>query len=808
MQDFEKLGVFYLGKVFDTDSDELIDQPVLYDSKDLTTHAVIIGMTGSGKTGLGLSLLEEAAMDHIPVIAIDPKGDLGNLLLTFPKLSGEDFKPWVDPREAAEKGLDAQAHASAQADLWRKGLGQWGQSGERIARFRASVDLAIYTPGSSAGLEVSVLESFRTPPKQVESDRDLYREHLQATVTSMLALLGIEADPITSREHILIAKVLDQSWADGRDLDLGGLIAAIQKPPIDRIGVMDIESFYPAKERFALALKLNNLLASPGFQAWMQGESLDAGKLLYTDSGKPRISVMSIAHLSDSERMFFVTMLLNEILSWVRTQPGTGSLRAILYMDEIFGYLPPTANPPSKQLFLTLLKQARAYGLGLVLSTQNPVDLDYKGLSNIGTWCIGRLQTERDKLRVMDGLEGAASDSAFDTKRISQILAGLGKRRFLLHNVHESEPVVFNTRWAMSYLAGPLTRDQIKLLMAERKGNQTATASVLAPKPAMERASAKEDTAPPILPATITQYYLPTSLRGKGDLIYYPMIAAAADVTYSSSRYKINERNRLLQIGEFDDGPVPVDWNHTEACGLEIDQLEQSPIEGSLYADCPAAARAPKNFGKWSKSFNRWIRVEQPISVYRSPTFKAVSAATESEGDFRIRLQQLGNEQRDLQLGKLRKKYAAKTTTLENRLLRAKQAIEREGEQSKQKKLDTAIAFGSAIFGALLGRKKISVTSATRIGSAIKGAGRMRKEAGDVERAKATADAVRQEQVELAREFEQEVAKLEVAFDAQNELLTEVQIKAKSTEINVHFVALAWAPYYRGKDGALSPAWG
>lgn len=807
MQDFEKLGVFYLGKTFDTDKGELRNEPVLYDSSDLTTHAVLIGMTGSGKTGLGVSLIEEAALDHIPVIAIDPKGDLGNLLLTFPELAAQDFQPWVDPRAAAEKGLDAQAHARAEAQKWRKGLGEWGQSGERIARFRDSVDLAIYTPGSSAGLGVSVLESFRVPSKQLLADRDLYLEHLQATATGILALLGIEADPITSREHILLTMVLDQSWSDGQDLDLAGLIASIQAPPLAKIGVMDIDSFYPAGDRFKLALKLNNLLAAPGFEAWMQGEPLDAGKLLYTDSGKPRISVMSIAHLSDSERMFFVTMLLNEILSWMRTQPGTGSLRAILYMDEIFGYLPPTANPPSKLLFLTLLKQARAYGLGLVLSTQNPVDLDYKGLSNIGTWCIGRLQTERDKMRVMDGLEGAAADSSFNTRRISQVLAGLGKRQFLLHNVHESEPVVFNTRWAMSYLAGPLTRDQIKLLMAERKLLQTAAIRSSPPTPVISQAPAKEQGKPPILPTGIRQFYLPATLRGDGDLIYYPLIAGAADVTYSSVRYKMNEQRRLFQMGEIDDGPVPVSWDQTEACTMEIDQLERSAIKGSLHADCPVPAHNLKNFGKWSKSFNRWIRTEQPLTLFRSPTFKTTSVANESEGEFRIRLQQLGNEHRDLQLGKLRKKYAAKTTTLNNRLLRAQQAIEREGAQASQKKLDTAIAFGSAILGALLGRKAMSVGSASKMGTAIKGAGRMRKEAGDVERARETAAAVKQQQAELAREFDQEVARLESAFNAQNEPLTEVLIKAKSTEINIHFVALAWTPYYRAENGALSPAW-
>ncbi|MEL7450070.1 MAG: DUF87 domain-containing protein, partial [Pseudomonadota bacterium] len=447
MQDYEKLGAFYVGKNYDLEAGKLGEEIVLYDSKDLTTHAVIIGMTGSGKTGLGIGMLEEAALDNIPVIAIDPKGDMGNLLLTFPKLRAEDFRPWVNAREATEDGMTPDAFAAAQAALWKKGLGQWGQTGARIKKLRDTVDMAIYTPGSTAGLPVSVLRSFDAPPEAVRADKDIYRERVAATATGILALLDINADPLTSREHILLSNILDHAWQQGQSLDLGALIGAIQQPPITRIGVMELDAVYPPGDRMALAMQLNNLLAAPGFEAWMDGEALAADKLLYTADGQPRLSIMSIAHLGESERMFFVTMLLNEIMTWMRTQPGTSSLRAILYMDEIFGYLPPVANPPSKRLFLTLLKQARAYGLGLVLSTQNPVDLDYKALSNTGTWFIGRLQTERDKMRVMEGLEGAAAGGNFDRQRMEQILAGLGKRKFLLHNVHENEPVVFNTRW-------------------------------------------------------------------------------------------------------------------------------------------------------------------------------------------------------------------------------------------------------------------------------------------------------------------------------------------------------------------------
>src|SRR5690606_12942136 len=215
-----------------------------------------------------------------------------------------------------------------------------------------------------------------------------------------------------------------------------------------RVGVVDLDTFFPAKDRLALGMKLNNLLASPSFASWLAGEPLDVQRLLYTADGKPRLSILSIAHLSESERMFFVTILLNEVVAWMRTQPGTGSLRAIVYMDEVFGYFPPTANPPSKRPMLTLMKQARAYGVGCVLATQNPVDLDYKGLSNAGTWFLGRLQTERDKLRVLEGLEGAsaAAGASFNRQQMEALLASLGNRVFLMNNVHEDQPVLFQDR--------------------------------------------------------------------------------------------------------------------------------------------------------------------------------------------------------------------------------------------------------------------------------------------------------------------------------------------------------------------------
>ncbi|MGD8700312.1 MAG: ATP-binding protein, partial [Gemmatimonadales bacterium] len=531
MNNYEKLGAFYLGRPYDlAEKKGRQDELVLYDSKDLTTHAVCVGMTGSGKTGLCIGLLEEAAIDGIPAIVIDPKGDLPNLLLTFPDLAPADFTPWVNPDDAEKKGIEVEEYAAQQAELWKKGLAGWGQSRDRIRRLRESADFSVYTPGSTAGLPVSVLSSFAAPPQSLAEDRELLGERVSTTVTSLLGLLGIEADPIKSREHILLSTILDSAWREGRDLDLPALIGAIQTPTTNKVGVLDLETFYPAGERFELAMALNNLLAAPGFSAWMEGEPLEIDRMLYTASGKPRTSIFSIAHLGDAERMFFVSLLLNQVLGWMRGQSGTTSLRAILYMDEIFGYFPPVANPPSKAPLLTLLKQGRAFGVGVVLATQNPVDLDYKGLSNTGTWFIGRLQTERDKARVLEGLEGVAAGSGtrFDRGAMEETLAGLGKRVFLLNNVHENEPVVFETRWALSYLRGPLTRDQIRTLMEPRKKAGEAAGVEAEPKGAATVGAASGATGSdrPILPPGVPQYFVP--LRGMAapghELVYRPMV--------------------------------------------------------------------------------------------------------------------------------------------------------------------------------------------------------------------------------------------------------------------------------------------
>ena len=811
-EDFEKLGVFYMGRPYDLATKQAKPGWLLYDSKDLVTHAVCVGMTGSGKTGLCLALLEEAAIDNIPAIIIDPKGDLGNLMLTFPSLKGEDFQPWINEDDARKKGLSQTDYAQAQAELWAKGLASWQQDGARIQRLRDAADVVMYTPGSNAGLPVSILKSFSAPAADVLDDSELLRERISTTVTSLLGLLGLEADPIQSREHILLSTILDQTWRKGQDLDLAALIQAIQAPPVSKIGVMDVDSFFPSKDRFALAMKLNNLLAAPGFQAWLEGEALDIQSMMYTPQGKPRLAIFSIAHLNDAERMFFVTLLLSQMVGWMRAQSGTTSLRALLYMDEIFGYFPPVSNPPSKLPLMTLLKQARAFGLGVVLATQNPVDLDYKGLANTGTWFIGRLQTERDKARVLEGLEGASSSAGkkFDRGRMEQTLAGLGNRIFLMNNVHEDEPVVFETRWCLSYLRGPLTRTQIKQLMdpvrRETLNVKRETSGTVHSAPSTQSSALASR---PMLPPDVPQHFVPLrgSKPGGSELVYAPMLLGVSQIRFSDSKSGVDTMQDATALAPITEGPVAVDWDKATVTDLAVGDLESSPEEGAQFLPLPASAGKAKSYIDWNKDFGGWLFRTQKVELFKSPSTKDVSKPGESERDFRVRLQQTGREQRDKGAESLRQKYAPKIATLQDRIRRAELQKEKQQAESRSSQMQAAISVGASILGAFMGRKTISATNIGRATTAIRSAGRVIKESKDVGAAEENVVALQQQLAELETQFKSESEALAAATDPLNEKLEMISIKPTKANIAVKLVALAWTPHRRDANGRLNPAW-
>lgn len=464
---------FYLGRKVDPSSKKLTEDVVYYDSRDLTTHAVVVGMTGSGKTGLCITMLEEAILDNIPAIVIDPKGDITNLLLNFPQLRPEDFQPWVNDDDARRAGLDIPSYSADVAQRWRDGLGSWGIVPERVKWLQIAAQKSIFTPGSDAGLPVSILASLRYPREGWAGNEEAIREKINGITTALLALAGISAQPVKDTEHVLVANIIEHAWRENRDLTLEDIITQVQTPPFDKLGVLPLDKFMSERRRFNLAMELNNIIASPSFRdSWLQGQSLDMQNLLYQENGRPRVSIFYTAHLNDAERMFINTLILENMLSWMRTLSGTTTLRAILYIDEMFGYFPPyPKNPPTKDPIMRLLKQARAFGIGLVLATQNPGDLDYKGLSNAGTWFIGRLQSDNDRARVMDGLrEMASADEELDLRAVSSMISDVAPRVFLMRNVHDEEsPLLVHSRWAMSFLRGPLTRQQIGFLMRDQR---------------------------------------------------------------------------------------------------------------------------------------------------------------------------------------------------------------------------------------------------------------------------------------------------------------------------------------------------
>lgn len=814
--DFEKLGLFYLGREYDLKNKKPKDDLVLYDAADLVTHAVCVGMTGSGKTGLCLSLLEEAAIDQIPAIVVDPKGDLSNLLLTFPDLKPTDFEPWVNADDAKKRGQTPTEFAAQQAAMWKKGLADWGEDGARVKMLRDAAEVVVYTPGNTAGLPVSVLKSFEAPDKSVRDDPEALKERVMAAANGLLTLMGVEVDPTQSRELILVGTILQTAWKEGENLDLPTLVHQIQAPPVDRIGVVDLDSFFPAKERFALAMRLNNLLASPGFEVWLQGEPLDVGAMLHAANGKPRVAIFSIAHLNDTERMFFVTQLLSATISWMRAQSGTTSLRAMFYMDEIFGYFPPIANPPSKQPLLTLLKQARAFGLGVVLATQNPVDLDYKGLSNCGTWFIGRLQTDRDKKRVLDGLEGAAASAAagFDRAAMEETIAGLGNRIFLMHNVHEDGTVVFQVRWALSYLRGPLTRAQIKSLMDPIKAKGPARAAPAKAAAADAAAPANLPTpgtksgARPLLPPEIKQFFLPSRAAGpdESSLVYVAMLLGCGKADLNDAKLGISETREFCWLAAITDEAVPVDWDHSEEISVTHSDLETDPVEGS-FDPAPAAAAKAKNYDAWKKSFIDATLRWQKATIYQSPSTGEASQPGESEGDFRVRLRHAAREERDRQVEKLRQKYAPKIATLQERIRKAQQAVEKQQEQAKQSKFSSVLSVGSTVLGAIMGRKVLSATNIGKATTAARGLGKISKESGDVARAKETEEALKQQLAELEAEVQAETDELLAATDPSTEPLKTFEVKPKKSGISVVLLTMVWAPYWRTPEGTAKPAW-
>ncbi|RMF38709.1 MAG: DUF853 family protein [Planctomycetota bacterium] len=817
--DYDKPASFYLGKKYDLVNRQVLPEKVLYEANDLTTHGMCVGMTGSGKTGLCISMLEEAALDGIPVLAVDPKGDLGNLCLTFPELRPEDFLPWIDPREAAAQGKSLEQLARETAERWRQGLAQWDISPERIRHLKNRAEVAVYTPGSNTGIPLTVLKGFAVPPRAVLEDGEIYRDRIAGTTSGLLTLLGIDADAVTSREHILISNILDHAWRRGYDLDLPELIRSIQSPPMQKVGVFDLESFFPADKRMGLAMQLNNLLASPAMAGWLEGHPLNIQELLYTPDGKPKIAILSIAHLDDTQRMSFVTLLLTELLSWMRSQTGTSSLRAMFYMDEVYGYFPPSAKPPCKPLMLTLLKQARAFGLGILLATQNPVDLDYKGLSNIGTWFLGRLQTERDKARVMEGLEGVAAQSGeeFDRSAMEATLAGLGKRVFLMNNVHDDAHTLFHTRWAMSFLSGPMSREQIQRLM-EPVRTRLATAEPLASgreseaeisdegrgSPPTQRKSA---TPPrrvnrPIVPADVVEKFWQPLLSAdpEAQIQYRPAVAAVASCHYVRVKAKIDLwMDRALVVPRTEPLPQPL-WDAAQLVPPQALQLDENPLAGADFMEVPAELLDDRNYRRWRDELKDFLYRQMPISVYYCKELDLWSQPGQTELEARLAWSQQVRELRDSEKEKILTRYAVRVRALEKKIQTARQRLQREEAQFRQQHVSNLLNVGQTVLGALMGRR-----IASRAATTGRGFGRAAQQKTDVVHARESLETLQAELEELDRQCQQEIDALRDRYSIDSLTLEEVQVRCRKGDLRIPLLGLVWVPWQVDAHGNASP---
>jgi hypothetical protein len=797
----EGLGVFYLGTTCD-DTGRSTAAPLLVDARRFTTHAVCVGMTGSGKTGLLVGLIEEAALDGIPTLVIDPKGDLANVLLAFPDLAPADFQPWVDPEAARRDNISLEDLAARTAQKWSAGLAASGQSGDRIRRLHEAAEFAVYTPGSRSGRPLAMLGSLEAPPPEVLADPEARRERIESLVSGILALVGIDAEPGKSRDHVLLSTIIESLWKSGQKVDFGTLVRTIPTPPIDRVGFLDLENFYPAGDRFQLATRLNTVAAAPGFEAWLEGEPLDVGRLLWSPAGKPRVAVVSIAHLAESQRMAFVTLLTGQTVAWMRTQGGTSSLRALFLMDEVFGYVPPVANPPSKTPILTLMKQARAYGLGVVLATQNPVDLDYKGLSNAGLWFLGRLQTARDKARVLDGLEGAATTAggSFDRGRLDRLLSGLEQRRFLMHSVHGDEETLFQTRWTMSYLRGPLLKEEIRRLSAD----DPAAAQPLKPE-AEAQGTAFSGGPRPILPPGVREVFFAPSgpPAADGRVHYEPHVLGRAIVRYSLTSAGIDEHRETICLARAGDSLGESAWEAADVLA-EPPEVEPSPRPGS-FAPLPAALAGPRGYASLATSLKGWLGRTANLTIWRALAIDAVSRPGEDERDFRSRITLRVHEWRDTEMARVRARQAAKLASVEDRLERARQKVEKEKAEAQNQSMQTYVSIGSAVIGALFGRKKISSTTIGKAATSMRSASRAARQQADVAHAEESLSSLEEKRRLLEDELDAELERIRLEFAPERMTLERVEVPARKTGTAVEDVVLAWVPRRERTAESLRP---
>lgn len=803
----ELSGKFYLGREVDVDNHDVTIQKLLYDPDDLVTHAVVVGMTGSGKTGLCLDLLEEAALNNIPSLMIDPKGDITNALLHFPDLAPADFKPWINPTEARREGQSVEEAAEQTAVLWRNGLAEWAIQPERIQQLSDSVQFAVYTPGSDAGFPVSILASLAVPELDWEANKELLREQISGTVTALLGLIGLkDIDPVRSREHILLANIFEHNWSVGKDLELATLIMQVQTPPFPKLGVFDVNTFFPEKERFELAMLLNNILAAPTFQSWIEGEPLDINHLLYTKDGRSRHTIFYIAHLPESERMFFVTLLFSAVETWMRSQSGTASLRALIYFDEIFGYLPPVSNPPSKKLMLRLLKQARAFGVGLVLATQNPADMAYKALSNAGTWFIGKLATEQDKQRLLDGLTSTAGD--IDRRQYDEMISALGKRVFLLRNVHSPQPQLFQTRWAMNYLAGPLTREQIPALNALAQIDEPSTIEEAqsTSEPLTQhtpRSTQLETTPKPTFARGINEYFLPNNLSPEAALAqdgrilppnaqliglrYRPMLLAQANVKIRNRKYDVDVEMTHTTMQTVSDPNGYVRWQEQLEFTFDHEILQTESVALAQFEDIDLPLTDLRTMRKMQQDFVDWLYQHKEIPVRANEALNVYAGPQVSDEVFRQQCMEAAEPKYKAEAQKVVTRHERKIDAMRQKLRREERELEEDQAELAHRKRDEALTHTKTVL-TLFRRNRIDQSLSKRRNT--------QKAEADVQESVDEISALKREIDRLEDEKELELDSVKQKWLDVVDNVTEVQVTPFKKDIDPVFFGVVWQPQH------------
>lgn len=801
----------FLGRLVNPDG-SVTDEKLLYKPEDLNTHCVITGMTGSGKTGLGIVLLEELALKNIPAIIIDPKGDLVNLCLHFPELNGEDFEPWLDPEAPMRLGKETAVLAEETAETWRNGLDSWGYDGRDIEALN-QVEYTVFTPGSTIGNPINILSSYDPPQGNWSAGDENIREMISTAVTALLDLVGYtNIDPIQSREHILLANIIEHYWNLNRPVSIEELIFAVDNPPFEKLGALPIDRMYSQKERFQLALALNNFLASPSFQNWKKGPALDIGTLLYNEDGRARFNIFYIQHLSEHERMFFVTMLYSQVEAWMRTQPGTGNLRLGVYFDEIAGYLSPFKRTASQAVILRLLKQARAFGVSLILSSQNPIDFDYKALSNAGTWFVGHLQTEQDKNRLIEGLTTTAGQ--IDRAQANRLISSLGKRRFLYMNVHEPGLKVFTTRWALNYLAGPVTRSRLPLL-AELGLSRDVLAAVdsgnhdMNGEESIEMANEqKVDGTKPEIAATIGEYYLrtaksPADVDSDGALLtYLPAWFAQAEYRITQRKYDLDLKDfKAAMIEEEEIRGSSIRWSDYMVDPIEDDRLSKRPeSENVYYGAVPSWMLSSSSIRSRESDFIESIYRDGKTVVYANESLSVYGDANMSEKEFIDLCKSKVDDAAKAEKDKLTKAYQTIVDRLETKIRKAAADVEAKEDKVKSKNVEKIGAIGEFALSLLQGRRRSVSTSINKFGQSTTASNAL-------EKALIVLEELTGELERETKKYKSAVQEVEDKWSALAEKYSTVSLSPLKKDIFIDYFGILWLPYYTDSAGKLIKAY-